>query len=194
MPLNHPRVPWSRQTIPLPEGAGAHGLVVVGSNTGITNSQVAHARSHHEFRLIELNASLVVEGGATRDAEARRCVGEVIDGLDHVDVMLRTSRDLLTDDHLTPLEVSAAVVSVVRDVMSSTTPRFLVAKGGITSSDLAVRALGVRRAVVLGQMLPGLIPLWALQDGLAPELPYIVFPGNVGTAETLTRVLEVVST
>lgn len=184
--------------IPFPAAASAHGLVVVGSHTDITNRQVDHARSHHGFRLIDLDAGLVVAAGADRDAEVQRCANEVTEALDHVGVMLRTSRDLVTDNHLAPLEVAAtvadAVVSVVRDVMSRTMPRFLVAKGGITSSDLAVRALGVRRATVLGQMLPGLIPLWALQDGLAPQLPYVVFPGNVGIDETLTRVLDVIST
>ena len=35
------------------------------------------------------------------------------------------------------------------------TPAFVVAKGGITSNDVAVKSLGVRRADVLGQVVAG---------------------------------------
>ena len=38
-------------------------------------------------------------------------------------------------------------------------PEFLIAKGGITSNDVAVEALGVKRATVLGQVVPG-VPVW----------------------------------
>ena len=38
-------------------------------------------------------------------------------------------------------------------------PAFLIAKGGITSSDAGIRALGVHRAWVMGQVAPG-VPVW----------------------------------
>ena len=67
-------------------------------------------------------------------------------------------------------------------------PAFLVAKGGITSSDLATRALGVRRAVVLGQIIPG-VPVWRMgPETRFPSMPYIVFPGNVGDLHALADV------
>ena len=59
-------------------------------------------------------------------------------------------------------------------------PRFLIAKCGITSSDLATRGLGVKRAMVLGQILPG-IPVWELgAETKYPGPPYVVFSDNVG--------------
>jgi uncharacterized protein YgbK (DUF1537 family) len=71
------------------------------------------------------------------------------------------------------------------------TPRFLVAKGGITSSDIATGGLGVRRAHVLGQLIPG-VPVWRLgAESRFPGMAYVVFPGNVGDdralAEGMTR-------
>ena len=78
------------------------------------------------------------------------------------------------------------------DIVSRLTiaPRFLVAKGGITSSDLATRALGVRRALVRGQILPG-IPVWQLgSEARFPGMNYIVFPGNVGGPEALTQICD----
>jgi uncharacterized protein YgbK (DUF1537 family) len=64
-------------------------------------------------------------------------------------------------------------------------PRYLIAKGGITSSDVATRGLGVKRAMVAGQLLPG-IPVWQLgAEARFPGLNYIVFPGNVGGPDAL---------
>jgi uncharacterized protein YgbK (DUF1537 family) len=68
-----------------------------------------------------------------------------------------------------------------------------VAKGGITSSDIATEGLGVKSALVLGQVRPG-IPLWRLgEESRFPGLPYAVFPGNVGTDRTLLEVVEALS-
>jgi uncharacterized protein YgbK (DUF1537 family) len=71
----------------------------------------------------------------------------------------------------------------------SVRPRYLIAKGGITSSDLATRGLGMKRALVRGQILPG-VPVWE-PDATAtfPGLPYIVFPGNVGDADALKNLV-----
>ena len=69
-------------------------------------------------------------------------------------------------------------------------PRFLVAKGGITSSDIGVHALQVRRATVLGQALPG-VPVWKLgAESRYPGMSYVVFPGNVGDEDGLRSLVE----
>lgn len=63
----------------------------------------------------------------------------------------------------------------------------LVAKGGITSSDVATAGLGMKRAMVLGQILPG-IPVWRLgSESRFPGMKYIVFPGNVGGDKALSE-------
>ena len=73
-------------------------------------------------------------------------------------------------------------------------PRFIIAKGGITSSDVATDGLDVRRAWVLGQILPG-VPVWRLnEESRFPGLPYVVFPGNVGTDDSLARAIEILRT
>ncbi len=47
----------------------------------------------------------------------------------------------------------------------------------------------VRRALVLGQMLPG-VPVWRLgDDSRFPGLVYVVYPGNVGGADALTHIV-----
>jgi uncharacterized protein YgbK (DUF1537 family) len=69
-------------------------------------------------------------------------------------------------------------------------PGYLVGKGGITSSDIATRALNIRRAVVAGQILPG-VPVWQTGDeSRFPGLPYVVFPGNVGDDQALATIVK----
>jgi uncharacterized protein YgbK (DUF1537 family) len=85
-------------------------------------------------------------------------------------------------------QVSAGLIEIVRGI--TVRPRYLVAKGGITSSDVATKGLNVRRALVAGQILPG-VPLWQIgEESRHPGLPYIVFPGNVGDDEALVTVME----
>jgi uncharacterized protein YgbK (DUF1537 family) len=65
-------------------------------------------------------------------------------------------------------------------------------QGGITSHDVAVRGLGIRRARVLGQLFPGLVSVFRPVEA-APEAvgtPYIVFAGNVGDDDTLADVVD----
>ncbi|MCB0160008.1 MAG: hypothetical protein KDD83_17875, partial [Caldilineaceae bacterium] len=107
------------------------------------------------------------------------------------DVVLYTSRALVTGaDSAASLaigqRVSASLVAVVSGL--TVRPRYLLAKGGITSSDLATAALGIRRAWVMGQVLPG-VPVWrAGEESKYPGLSYIVFPGNVGGVDALVDV------
>ena len=82
--------------------------------------------------------------------------------------------------------VSSGLVEILDAV--STRPRYLVAKGGITSSDIATEALGVKRAGVFGQILPG-VPVWELgSESRYPGLAYVVFPGNVGGPTALAEI------
>ena len=71
-------------------------------------------------------------------------------------------------------------------------PKCILAKGGITSSDTATKGLNVKKAEVIGQVAPG-IPVWILgEESKFPGIKYIVFPGNVGDDDTLTKVYQTV--
>ena len=75
----------------------------------------------------------------------------------------------------------------------SVTPAFVVAKGGITSSDIGTKALKVKRADVMGQIRPG-IPVWRTgEESRFPRTPYVIFPGNVGDVQTLKEVVQVLA-
>jgi len=77
--------------------------------------------------------------------------------------------------------VMAALTAVVAQVGQHCAG--VIAKGGTTSAEVAVRGPGARRARVRGQPLPG-VSLWDLDlDGRT--LPYVAVPGNVGDDGTL---------
>lgn len=67
----------------------------------------------------------------------------------------------------------------------------VVAKGGITSAEVARAGIGAKEAWVLGQILPG-ISAWQLKDHSGKQYLYIVVPGNVGDSDTLIKTLEIV--
>jgi len=109
--------------------------------------------------------------------------------------MLYTSRELITGkDKAESLEIINKVAGSVNYIISRVAikPRFVIAKGGITSSDIAVKCFGVTRAQVAGQILPG-VPVWEL-DGKWEGLTYVVFPGNVGTEDSLSQAFRKLNT
>ena len=74
--------------------------------------------------------------------------------------------------------VSASLIEVVRGI--SVRPAWVLSKGGITSSDVATRGLGVASALIVGPAAAG-VPLWRCGPGSRwPGLLLAVFPGNVG--------------
>ena len=86
------------------------------------------------------------------------------------------------------VKISDGVMHLVKDL--SVTPSFVVAKGGITSSDVGVKALSVKKALVIGQAEAG-VPVWKTGDeSKFPYIPYIIFPGNVGEEDTLKKIVE----
>lgn len=172
----------------------AGGLVVVGSYVPKTTAQLAALRSAvPNATFLELDVAQLLN-----DATFETTVHEAISAVNATlargeTAVLFTSRELLTDDDPTTnlslnRRVSEALVHVVRGL--AVAPRFFIAKGGITSSDVATHGLGVRRARVLGQALPG-VPVWQLgPESRFPGGRYVVFPGNVGGDSALAELVH----
>jgi uncharacterized protein YgbK (DUF1537 family) len=172
---------------------GAGGLVVVGSYVGRTTAQLAALQERHpELAAIEANVGALL-ASAGRSEEIRRVRAAVDRSLrDGRDTVLFTSRTLVKGTDAAGFgQIGKAVSSALVQIVAALEirPRWIVAKGGITSSDLATQALRMRRATVLGQALPG-VPVWAPgPESKWPDLPYIVFPGNVGGEEALDELV-----
>ena len=172
----------------------AGGLIVVGSHVELTTRQLNRLRERNQIVELELDVAKVIDA-AQRDEHVAAVATKAAAQLEAGNVVVRTSRTLITgadgDQSLDiSRRVSAAVVEVVQRILAERAPRFVVAKGGITSSDVATHGLGFRRARVVGPMLPGIVSLWSGQDGPAAGIPYVVFAGNVGGADSLADVVD----
>ena len=171
------------------------GIIVVGSHTQKTTAQLEALKAVEGIEFIEMDSDLVLVPGALEKEAAAitaRCSQLIAQGRT---CCVSTKRALLTVENDTPEEallrsvrISDAVQSCVAGLTA--TPAFVVAKGGITSSDVGVKALRTRRAWVLGQIRPG-IPVWRTDEASRfPGVPYVIFPGNVGEESTLREAVE----
>lgn len=166
----------------------AGGLIVAGSYTQRTTAQLESILTLPNAQGIEVSVDLLAET-ESRAREVRRAAKLALDAIRagrHA--VVYTSRSLVSalgsaGDLSAGGIVSDALVSIVKSIPDR--PRFLIAKGGITSSDLATRALGMRRARVLGQAAPG-VPVWELGvETRFPGMRFVVWPGNVGGPDSL---------
>jgi len=177
--------------------ARAGGLVVVGSHVAMTTRQLhALTSAHSAARVVELDVEALLAPDSP--VHLGLVVDRVVDALAGADVILQTSRVLVStidpaDSLRIARTVSAAVVAVVQRVVARTRPRFVIAKGGITSSDVAVLGLQIHHAIVRGPMLPGIVSLWQPVNGPATGIPYVVFAGNVGDDASLLAVVRTLS-
>mgnify|MGYP004535275787 FL=1 len=171
------------------------GVIVVGSHTEKTTKQVEELKKLTDIEFIELDATLVADEEAF-EKEVQRCLRleeECIKA--GKTVCCYTTRSLIKadtgnkeDELRLSVKISDAVQSLVGRL--EVIPAFVIAKGGITSSDVGTKALRVIKANVLGQIEPG-IPVWQTgKESKFPMTPYIIFPGNVGEVTTLREAVE----
>jgi len=174
---------------------GGHGVVVVGSHVGLTDRQLQTVRVLGDFTELEVDVAAVVDP-ARRSAHVADVTRAAVSALVDSDVLLVTTRVVArgtdaTDSLRMARVISAGVAGVIRGIRAAR-PAWVVAKGGITSHDVAVHGLGIRRATVLGQLLPGMVTVMRPIEA-APEAigtPFVVFAGNVGDDSTLATVVD----
>lgn len=172
------------------------GIIVAGSHTAKTTRQLEKLKEIPGVEFLELDVSEINNTEKFKEI-LETCIKkeeEIIKS--GKTVCCYTSRKLLTansDDKEEHLRLSVKISQAVQDLVGklNVTPAFVIAKGGITSSDIGVKALKVKKATVIGQIQPG-VPVWKLgEDSFFPGVPYIIFPGNVGNEYTLKRAVEV---
>ena len=175
------------------------GIVLVGSHVNKTTKQLELLHDcAAEVLFLEFNQHLVVtETGLAPEVERVVALAEeALRGGKNVAVYTRRDRfDLDTDDKDKQLAVSVEISDAVTSIISKlqVRPSFIIAKGGITSSDVGTKALRVQKAQVMGQIKPG-IPVWMTgSESKFPHMPYVIFPGNVGEEYTLRDIVDELS-
>jgi Uncharacterized protein conserved in bacteria len=170
------------------------GMVVIGSYTQKTTRQLEQLKDIKNLEFIKFDASSSKNAlekeieKVVKQSEAYILQGKT--AVIYTDRVVQTMKGETKEGMLLrSVKISEAVCQVVARL--TVTPSFVLAKGGNTSSDIGVKALKVKRARGLGQISPG-IPVWETDPGSKfPDIPYIIFPGNVGNDRTLKEVLEV---
>ena len=184
----------TRQQLRREDGPG--GLVIIGSHVQKTTRQLkCLMESKMPLCFLEFHADSVL-GEDGLKAEADRILNLAREAvLSKKTAVIYTSRRVIvphSENKDQILELSVRISQALTGIVSrfGICPAFIIAKGGITSSDVATRGLGIKKAMVMGQVKKG-IPVWLTGgEAVFPNMPYIIFPGNVGNEETLREIVE----
>jgi uncharacterized protein YgbK (DUF1537 family) len=170
------------------------GIIVVGSHVRKTSNQVQHLLKEPGVQPIEADVQEILESG---DTLLPTILQQLLAGVQAGKTpVVFTSRQELRFTTLQQRlragqQISQFLVRLVRQLPFE--PSYIVAKGGITSHDILAHGLQVPAVRVTGQILPG-IPVVALPESLRfGAIPYIIFPGNVGSNEALAHVYHTLS-
>jgi uncharacterized protein YgbK (DUF1537 family) len=172
---------------------GKGSLIVVGSYVPKTTAQLNNLKQNATAKFIELDVTNVKDDFLFQkeiDSVSKK-VNQYLQ--ENKDVVFHTSRTIIKgatkkESLAIVNKVSNGVISIIKQL--KTKPKYIVAKGGITSSDVATKGLNVQRAHVLGQALKG-VPVWKLgNETMFPNMPYIIFPGNVGDNQALYQLTK----
>jgi uncharacterized protein YgbK (DUF1537 family) len=173
--------------------AGKPGAVIVGSHVKKTTEQLQ--------KLLEQPGIVGVEVEVARllDEEKAGLLDETIAQVNEIHnssktPVIYTSRQELTfADVQTRLDFGESVSTLLMDIMRGLPADigFLISKGGITSNDTLSKGLALRTARLLGQVLAGVSMVRTPVDHPQfPDLPVVLFPGNVGDANALATVYQ----
>jgi uncharacterized protein YgbK (DUF1537 family) len=193
------RPPLSHQEIFAGKPRSGHGLIIVGSHVEITTKQLAQVRKQTKnLKFIEANVARLLDG-KTQAIEVERCVTLAAQHIAKSEVLIATSRQLVSgrdsDESLNIAgTISGSLVRIAAKIFEFSEVSWLIAKGGITSSDLITEAVQAKRAMVAGQLFPGLVSVWLNQSDSMSKLvglPLVVFAGNVGNEDSLASAIEI---
>jgi uncharacterized protein YgbK (DUF1537 family) len=170
---------------------GLPGAIVVGSHVQKTTEQLQRLLQEPGVVGIEVDVARLRDGGAAARTDLLTDILAQVasaQGSGQVPVVY-TSRQELTFASVQArldfgIEVSSLLMDVVRGLPADL--GFLISKGGITSNDTLSTGLALRSARLLGQILPGVsVVRTPAAHPQFPELPVVLFPGNVGDAGAL---------
>lgn len=169
---------------PAPDGL----LVVCGSYVPGTTRQLEALVAKRPSCLVEVD--VLALASSSPHAEIRRAAAAAGEELARRRLaVVSTPRE--RPEGTASLEVGERIARNLARVagMVEPAPSVVVAKGGITSAVTARDGFRARRAEVVGPLVEG-VALWRLEAADRTKIPFVVFPGNVGTDETLAELVD----
>ena len=170
------------------------GLIIIGSHVKLTTIQYERllALDGLESIVFDQHKVLVPDGLKAETLRVAHLADQAIREGRNTVISIRRERIDFGDDKERNLQMSVLISDAITDIVRNlhVRPAFIIAKGGITSSEIGKNGLGVRKAEVLGQIDKG-IPVWRIgPESRFPGLLYVIFPGNVGNENTLCNVVR----
>ncbi len=174
------------------QGENSHqGLFIVGSHVKTTTAQLMKLLVCPQTKGIELSINDILHHSDVLWENLKESLLQAdAAGLTPVVYTAREEVRLDNADERQQLgqRVSDFLVGIVERLPYQ--PAYLVAKGGITSHDILTHGLNIKLARVMGQILSGVPCIRTDEFARFAHLPYIIFPGNVGTENSLAEVFE----
>jgi uncharacterized protein YgbK (DUF1537 family) len=171
---------------------GRSGAVIVGSHVKKTTAQLVRLLAEPGVVAVEVDVDRI-------QPERERLLAEILErtsaahAADLIPVVFTSRVERQFPDQAERLAFGEAVSAFLMDVVRGLPPTlgFLVSKGGITSNDVLSDGLALRTARVLGQVLAGCSVVRCPADHPRfPDLPVVIFPGNVGDEAALATVVR----
>ncbi|WP_107668504.1 four-carbon acid sugar kinase family protein [Cyanothece sp. BG0011] len=169
------------------------GVVLVGSHVKKTTQQLQDLLTQSDVVGIEVDVKQLRDHPDKKD-ELLNSILEQVKSVfaENQTPVVYTSREELTFETVQKrLDFGVAVSSLLMEVVQGL-PRdisFLISKGGITSNDVLSTGLKLQAVRLLGQVLAGCSMVRTEKDHpLFPNLPVVLFPGNVGNIQGLSTV------
>jgi uncharacterized protein YgbK (DUF1537 family) len=169
------------------------GVVLVGSHVQKTTQQLNQLLTEEGVVGIEVDVARL----RTQPQAKATILQETLDAVERVfnqgrTPVVYTSREELSFADIQQrlqfgVLVSALLMEIVQGLPESIS--FLISKGGITSNDVLSVGLNLTAARLLGQILPGCSVIRTEPTHPQfPNLPVVLFPGNVGEQDSLIAV------
>ncbi|MDZ8110425.1 MAG: four-carbon acid sugar kinase family protein [Nostoc sp. DedQUE12a] len=175
---------------------GKPGAVIVGSHVKKTTQQLEALLQVEGTVGIEVDVARLLDNQTNQSAvllgeiqESTRLIHEA----GKTPVVYTSRQELSFQDVKTRLDFGAKVSALLMDIVRSLPSDigFLISKGGITSNDVLSTGLALTSARLLGQILPGCsMVLTPSNHPQFPDLPVVLFPGNVGDADALGTIFQ----
>ena len=167
------------------------GLIIVGSHVPSSTDQLNELLKLSYVEGIKLDVETTLLGESEAVLSIARQVDDALSA--SRDVVVYTSREVITGSSPEEyLKIGLKVTHALSEIVANQRikPRYVISKGGTTSSSLLTNGLGVKKATVPGQILPGVLVLELGPEAKYPGLKMVLFPGNVIGASSIADIVK----